>query len=86
MKAKWALRVLKRRGIARAMSALSVGELDSELSYVEREWRKPPPGDISLNELTEKVMQFGYVVVSFLKRQRLNSMTERWSTFFEIPR
>uniref|UniRef100_A0A914X9P3 Anoctamin n=1 Tax=Plectus sambesii TaxID=2011161 RepID=A0A914X9P3_9BILA len=32
-------------------------------SYLNREWHKPPINDFSLGEFTEKVMQFGYLLM-----------------------
>ena len=34
-----------------------------ETSYLWREWRKAPLGDFTLGEYSEKVLQYGYIMV-----------------------
>ena len=39
-------------------------ELDQKIKLLETEKKKPPLGDFTLNEYTEKVTQYGLIVVS----------------------
>jgi hypothetical protein len=55
--------VVDGEGGAEWKGAAGASDKPPSKSYIEREYRKPPPGDFSLDEFTEKTMQFGYVVM-----------------------